>query len=208
MATGWWPISAPVPSLSEELRDWLARPGGHTVGGLIDLFGEKSFAILFVILLGVPALPLPTGGVTHVFEVISVLLAAQLVVGRDDIWLPQKWRRLELAGDKQKRFLAGLMKLIGRLERLSRPRFRFLFGSRVSNSVFGLVVIAASVAAFVAPPFTGLDTLPALGAVLISLAVLLEDVIFLAVGLVVLVAGVFLEIFLGKAAVDAIGSLF
>ena len=69
-------------------------------------------------------------------------------------------------------------------------------------------MIAASVAAFVAPPFTGLDTLPALGAVLISLAVLLEDVIFLAVGLVVLVAGVFLEIFLGKAAVDAIGSLF
>ena len=37
-----------------------------------------------MILLGVPALPLPTGGVTHVFEVITVLLAAQLVVGRDD----------------------------------------------------------------------------------------------------------------------------
>ena len=76
-----------------------------------------------MILLGVPALPLPTGGVTHVFEVITVLLAAQLVVGRDAIWLPRKWCRLELAGDKQQKFLAGLMKLIGRLERLSKPRF-------------------------------------------------------------------------------------
>ncbi len=161
-----------------------------------------------MILLGVPALPLPTGGVTHVFEVIAVLLAAQLVVGRDAIWLPRRWCRLELAGDKQQKFIAGLMKLIGRLERLSKPRFTFLFGSRLSNSVFGLVVIAASVAAFLAPPFTGLDTLPALGAVLISLAVLLEDVIFLVVGLVVLAAGVLLEIFLGKAAINAIGDLF
>ena len=63
-------------------------------------------------------------------------------------------------------------------------------------------------AAFVAPPFTGLDTLPALGGVLISLAVLLEDVIVLVVGLIVLAAGVLLEIFLGKAAVDAISGLF
>ena len=60
-----------------------------------------------MILLGVPALPLPTGGVTHVFEVVSVLLAAQLVVGRDEIWLPQKWRRLELAGNRQQRSSPG-----------------------------------------------------------------------------------------------------
>ena len=161
-----------------------------------------------MLLLGVPALPLPTGGVTHVFEVITVLLAAQLVVGRDAIWLPQKWRRLELAGPRQQRFLAGLMKLIGRLERLSKPRFTFLFGSRLSNAVFGLIVIAGSVAAFVAPPFTGLDTLPALGAVLISLAVLFEDFIILVAGVVVLAAGVVLEIVLGKAAINAIGDLF
>ena len=65
---------------------------------LVELFEEKSFAILFVLLLGVPALPLPTGGATHVFEIIAVLLAAQLIAGRDQIWLPQRWRGLELAG--------------------------------------------------------------------------------------------------------------
>ena len=70
-------------------------------------------------------------------------------------------------------------------------------------------MIGSSVAAFVAPPFTGLDTLPALGGVLISLAVLLEDfIILVVVGLVVLAAGVLLEVFLGKAAIDAIGGLF
>jgi len=62
--------------------------------------------------------------------------------------------------------------------------------------------------AFFAPPFTGLDTLPALGVVLLSLGVLLEDFFIVVVGLVVGCAGVLLELVLGRAAVHGIGSLF
>jgi hypothetical protein len=32
--------------------------------------------------------------------------------GRDRIWLPERWRRLELTGSKRERFLTGLMKLL------------------------------------------------------------------------------------------------
>src|SRR3954471_14355029 len=188
------------PKVSDELDRWLKGDGDKTLGGLIELFEEKAFALLFVLLLGVPALPLPTGGATHVFEIIAVLLALQLIAGRDEIWLPKRWRKLELAGKNKERFLAGLMKFIRRLERFSKPRFTFLFGSRVSNAVFGVLVIAGCVGAFLAPPFTGLDTLPALGTVLLSLAVLLEDVIVAIVGIVLLGGGVVLEIVLGTAA--------
>ena len=196
------------PKVSEELDRWLKSDGDKTLGGLIELFGEKAFALLFVLLLGVPALPLPTGGATHVFEVIAVLLALQLIVGRDEIWLPQRWRKLELAGKNKERFLAGLMKMIRRLERFSKPRFTFLFGSRVSNAVFGVLVIGGAAGAFFAPPFTGLDTLPALGVVLLSLGVLLEDFLIVVLGIVVGGAGVLLEVALGKAAIKGIGSLF
>ena len=72
----------PTPKVSDELERWLNGDGRKTVGGLIELFEEKCFALLFVLLLGVPALPLPTGGVTHVFEILAVLLALQLIVGR------------------------------------------------------------------------------------------------------------------------------
>jgi hypothetical protein len=197
-----------VHSVSRELEGWLQSDGEKTLGSLVELFEEKSFAILFVLLLGVPALPLPTGGATHVFEIIAVLLAVQLIAGRDHIWLPERWRRLELAGPRQRRFIAGLMKMIRRLERLSRPRLRFLFDHRLSNIVFGLLVIAGCAGAFLAPPFTGLDTLPALGVVLLSLGVLLEDFLLVVLGVAVGIAGVFLEIVLGKAAVKGIGSLF
>jgi hypothetical protein len=194
-------------TVSDQLEGWLNGDGEKTLATLIELFEEKSFAILFVVLLGVPALPLPTGGATHVFEIVAVLLAAQLIAGRDVIWLPQRWRTLQLAGERQQRFLAALMRLIRRLERISRPRLRFLFDHRLSNIIFGLLVIAGCLGAFFAPPFTGLDTLPALGVVLLSLAVLLEDTALVAAALVVGIAGIVLEIVLGTAAINGLGHI-
>jgi hypothetical protein len=197
----------PAAGVSDELERWLASDGEKTLGSLIELFEQKSFAILFVVLLGVPALPLPTGGATHVFEIIAMLLALELIVGREEIWLPQRWRRLELAGERQQRFITALMKVIRWLERFSRPRLSSLFDHRLSNIVFGLLVIGGSLAAFVAPPFTGLDTLPALGVVLLSLGVLLEDFLVVLAALVVAAAGILLEVILGSAALGGIEKL-
>jgi hypothetical protein len=193
--------------VSEDLERWLADDGKRTLGSLIELFKEKSFALLFVLLLGVPALPLPTGGATHVFEIIAVLLALELIVGREQIWLPQRWCALELAGARQQRFIRGLMRMIRRLERISKPRMRFLFEHRLSSILFGTLVIAGSAGAFFAPPFTGLDTLPALGVVLLALGVLLEDILVVLVAVTVGAAGVVLEIVLGAAAIHGIGSI-
>lgn len=195
-----------LPSVGDELEAWLDGDGPHTLGEMIDVFGERAFAIVFVLLMGVPALPVPTGGATHVFEVIVVLLALQLVAGRDEIWLPERWRAREVSHDG--RFVRSLLRLIRRMERLSRPRLRGLFGRRVTNAAFGLVVAGGAIAAFFAPPFTGLDTLPALGVVIVSLGVLLEDFLLVAVGLVVGVAGVVLEVVAGSAALQGLRSLF
>jgi hypothetical protein len=201
------PGSGP-PRVSDELERWLNEDSPRSLGSLIDLFGPKSFALVFVLLMGVPALPLPTGGATHVFEIITVLLALQLVVGRDEIWLPERWCKLEFGGPRQQRFVLTLVRMIRRLERISRPRLRFAFNHRLSSIVFGLLVVGLTVAAFVAPPFTGLDTLPALGVVLISLSVLLEDIALAIIGLVVGAIGVILEIFLGAALINGVSNLF
>ena len=202
------PLDTAQRPVSEQLEDWLSGAGDRTLGSLIELFEEKSFAVLFVFLLGVPALPVPTGGATHVFEVIAVLLALQLIAGRDEIWLPARWKARELAGERQQRFVTALMRMIGRLERIARPRLRFAFGHRLTNVVFGLLVIGGSAGAFFAPPFTGLDTLPALGVVLLSLGVLMEDFLVVVVALVVGVSGVLLEVVLGGAAIKGLERLF
>jgi hypothetical protein len=199
------PAPAGQPAFSDQLEQWLTESKEKTLGSLVDVFGKRSFATMFVILLVPSALPLPTGGATHVFEVVAVLLALQLVADRDELWLPRRWRQVSLAGTSQERFVRTLMGLVRRLERSSRPRFDSLFGHRASNVVFGLLVIGGTLGAFLAPPFTGLDTLPSLGVVLISLGVILEDIVVVAVGVVFGVAGIVLEVLLWSVAVHAIG---
>jgi hypothetical protein len=82
-----------------------------------------------------------------------------------------------------------------------------LFEYRASNVVFGGLVLAGSLAAFLAPPFTGLDTLPALGVVLVSVGVLLEDIVIVLVGMAIGAIGVVLEIVVGSAVVRGLSDL-
>jgi hypothetical protein len=195
-------------TVSDQIEAWSNSDGSKTLGSLIEVFEEKSFAIIFVLLLGVPALPIPTGGATHVFELIAMLLALQLIVGRDKVWLPARWQRMKLEGKNREKFVRALLKSIRFLERFSRPRLAWLFNHRASNAVFGVLVLLLAIGAFVAPPFSGLDTLPALGAVLISLSVLLEDILLLVIGIAVGAGGVVLEVVLGKAAFNGVKGLF
>jgi hypothetical protein len=191
--------------VSDELEAWLDGDAEKTIGDLVDVFDKRAFALVFVILMGVPALPLPTGGATHVFEVITVLLALELIAGRAEVWLPRRWRARQV--DTDGRFIRTLLRAIRRVERLSTNRFSFLFGHWLSNVVFGLVVAIGATAAFLAPPFTGLDTLPALGVVLVSLGVLLVDFVFVMAGVVVMAGGVLLELVVGSAALKGLGRL-
>jgi hypothetical protein len=193
--------------LSDSLERWLQSPEPKTIGSLVEVFGQKSFAVLFVLLLAVPALPLPTGGVTHVFEVIAMLLALELIIGRREVWLPERWCRRELGEGTQKRGEL-LVRRIRWLERHSHARLGFVLEHRLSGVVFGVVVLILALAAFLAPPFTGLDTLPSLGVVLISLGVLLEDPLLGIAGAAIGAAGVIIAIVLGRAAIEAVRSLF
>jgi hypothetical protein len=202
-------MNEPAPAkVSDQLEGWLKGDSDKTLGGLIDSFGEGSFALVFVLLMAVPALPLPTGGVTHVFEGVVMLLALELIVGRRTVWLPERWRRLELTGARQEKFIATLLRRIRSLERFSRPRGRWLFGHRLSGSAFGLAVLGLALAAFLAPPFSGLDTLPSIGVVVLTLGYLLADVVLVSVGAVIGVLGVGSVIFLANIAVKAFKSVF
>ena len=69
-------------------------------------------------------------------------------------------------------------------------------------------MIAGSLGAFLAVPFSGLDTLPALGVVLVSLGVLFEDFLLAVTGALVGLAGLILEILVGWAALKGLGELF
>ena len=188
-----------APMVSDELEQWLGSDQPKTLGNIVGLFGARSFALVFVLLMALPALPLPTGGATHVVELVTMLVALQLVVGRRRIWLPARWRRLQLAGPSREKLLPVLLRRIRWLERFSRPRAGWLFDHVAAASVFGLLVFGLTLSAFLAPPFSGLDTLPSLGVVVIGLGVLTRDLLLTLIGALLGAIGV--------ATILAIGNL-
>lgn len=177
------------------------------MSNLMDAFGQKSFAICFVLLMAISALPLPTGGVTHVFEIINMLLAAQYAIGMDHIWLPRRWQNLKISPSGQKA-VDMITRRVRWVERFSRPRLAALMKTRLGTGLIGLAVLLLTLAAFLSPPFSGLDTLPSLGVVIIGLAIIFEDGLILLGGLLVGIFGVFLEVALGDLVTHWVRSLF
>lgn len=192
---------------SDELERWLRSDESKTLRALGDVFEEKSFAATILLLMFLPALPVPTGGVTHVFEAITVVLAAQMLIGRRTIWLPDRWARRELGATVTGRAIPFIIRWVRRVERYSRPRGAFLFQQRLMLPVFGLIFMALAVAAALAPPFSGLDTLPAMGAIAVALAIIFEDVLLLVLGFVLGTTGVVLIVTVGAALFHGIRSV-
>ena len=185
--------------VSAELEEWLGSDRKKTIADLLDTFGPRSFAILFIVLMALPALPLPTGAVSHVLEVVTMLLALELIIGRTEVWVPKRFQDRELKGLSNEKFRNILLKRIRWFEKFSRPRMADLLEHRLTGVVFGVAVFGFSLTAFLAPPFSGLDTLPAIGVVVLSLGVLLGDIVIAGSGLGIGAVGMALVIGLGKA---------
>jgi hypothetical protein len=185
--------------VSAELEEWFEADRKKTIGDLLDTFGPRSFAILFIVLMALPALPLPTGAVSHVLEILTMLLALELLIGRTDVWIPKRFHGRELKGLSNPKFRNTLLKRIRWFEKFSKPRMAELLEKRLTGVVIGAAVFALALTAFLAPPFSGLDTLPSLGAVILSLGVLLGDIVIAGVGLGIGAGGVAVVIGLGKA---------
>jgi hypothetical protein len=190
------------PRLSDQLEAWMSTDRRKTIGDLVETFGPGSFAILFVILMAFPSLPLPTGGVSHVLEVVTMLLALELIAGRRQVWIPRRWQDKEMKGVTGPKFSGALLRRIRWFERRSRPRLATVLDLRLTRSFFGATVFGLALTAFLAPPFSGLDTLPSLGVVVLSLGVLLRDVVIATVGAAIGALGVVVVVGLGRAIVS------
>lgn len=197
----------PGEPFSGQLERWLRSDETKTLGALGEVFAEKSFAVTILLLMFVPALPLPTGGISHVFEAITVVLAAQLLLGRRTIWLPERWQQRELGPATTAKGIPLMIRWIRRVERFSQPRGAWLFEQGWMLRLLGLLMIGLATAAALAPPFSGLDTLPSLGAVAVALAMILEDVVVLAIGILLGAGGIVLILTIGAAIVRVLRNL-
>lgn len=164
--------------------------------------------MLILLLMFLPALPLPTGGLTHIVEIIALLLTLELVFGRRRAWLPRRWQTFRLSKMSQPKAIELIMRCVRWLQRFSRPRLAGTLRQGWFLRLTGCLTFIFILTAFSAPPFSGLDTLPSLGVVFIMLSLLLEDIVIYLLGVIIAIIGVALVVATGVAFVQAFKLFF
>jgi hypothetical protein len=184
-------------AFSSQLDEWVRSKSPKTFGHLSEVFGKSSFATIFIICMALPATPIPTGGITHVLEAGVMIVALETILGLKTLWLPKWLSRRTLPAVVIKK---GLPKFIGYLRWLeshSRVRGEKFMNHPMTERFAGLAVLAFTIGAFFAVPFSNLDTLVSVGAVVLSLGLVLNDVAYFIAGLLIGIVGLILEITVG-----------
>lgn len=159
----------------------VAGPQGLTLREVRDHLDERAYGLM-ILILSVPCLVPALYGVPQIVGVPIVLLAGQLLMGRDEPWLPDAIlnRRIPRAWlERMARFADRRMRWS---ERLSRPRLRGLASGVGERFAAGFMILAT---ATIVLPMT--NTIPSVALVLLAVGIIQRDGLFVALGTMVAV---------------------
>ncbi len=151
-----------------------------TLGTVLDRISEKGFGLLLLCLALPSALPIPAPGYSTPFGVLIVLVAVQMVAGRQTVWLPEKARRRLLPGTFRLKMVAAASGFLRKTEHLIRPRWP-LFTGRNASRLLGLLVLLMGLLMILPIPLT--NTAPAMVIFLIGVGLSQRDGLLCSLGL-------------------------
>lgn len=163
------------------------------IGDVLDKFGNRSFAPVMLILALFELTPIgAVPGVPSFLAFCIALIAIQLILGRDHIWVPDWIENRSASSDKISKAVEKLEGVADRIDSVSKERLEYLTRG-VALRIAGLVILALCVAVAPLEVLPWGSTVPMMAISVTSLAIMVRD------GLAMLVSWVF--------ATSAIGGL-
>jgi hypothetical protein len=167
---------------------------------LVEALGDRAFGLLILIF----ALPNAVGlgtipGLSTIFGVPQMFIAAQMALGWHKPWLPDWVLDKSLARADFLKMVDKSLPYLQRAEKLLRPRWAFM-SSYLAERCLGLVFLV--MATIVALPIPGGNWPPAVAMAFIAIGLVERDGLYIIIGLVVAVIAMILAsaIVLGGAA--------
>lgn len=157
-----------------------------SVGDIVRSLGENSLTpnLIFVAL----AVVSPLSGIPLFSSICGIsiaLISAQMLVGRDHLWLPGFVMRRQVESDRLTGAIRALRRPARWLDRVSRPRLRGLVTGPVRKLTQALCVLCGMTMPFLeVVPFT--STLLGIVVSLMAFGMLARDGLFTALGLTAL----------------------
>ncbi len=168
-------------ALVQALAD-ASGPDGLTLDEIRDRLDERGFGLL-ILILSIPCLVPALYGVPQIIGIPIILLAAQMLVGRKEPWLPRALlsRRVPRAWlDRMADFAAKRMAWV---ERLARPRLT-AFATGLGERIAAVFMILATLT--IVLPMT--NTVPSVALALMAGGLILRDGLFVLFGMAVATA--------------------
>jgi hypothetical protein len=185
------PLSHEDPRLeharaSDILRTLADGHSGETIsiGQMMDAFGERAFGLLMIVFCLPNLIPAP--GIGSLFGIPLMLIALQMALGRPKPWLPKAIEAKTLTRETFVKMVGAVEPRMRKVEAVLKPRWTFLF-SGTMDRVIGAFAILCAISIII--PFPGTNFPPAVGLILISLAVTQEDGVYLWLGAIIATAG-------------------
>lgn len=129
------------------------------LGELVNAFGERGFGALMLLLGLISALIGALPGTTTILGVPIFLIALQLVIRGDQLWLPRWALKRSIDRETYRNAIAKALKPLRSVERLSRPRLSIMT-SELSEILIGLACIL--LCAILVLPIPGGNLVPSL----------------------------------------------
>lgn len=184
------------------------KEGGPSIGEITEAVGEKGFGLVLMVLSLPSALPIPAPGYSTPFGIVIGLIALQMMLGRQTLWIPSRLKIVRIKPSLAQRMLGTAAKFLRKIERFIRPRQRWI---RTRTGQAGLATIIFVMACLMILPIPLTNTFPAMVIFLIGIGLSEEDgllaIAAFAVGLlaVALYAGIiYLLLTQGPEAIEGI----
>ena len=171
--------------LSDDLRDVLRSAAGRdvTLEELEHKLQGRGFA-LFILLLSIPfCFPIPLPGLSIGFGIVIMLLGIRITLGRKPK-LPDFVLHKEIKYKTLERIVKLGLKLCERMEKIARPRMRFLRDHPNAVKLIGIGLASGGIQLLLPiPPIVPLsNTIPAISVVLLTVGLIERDGAFVLCG--------------------------
>ncbi|MEM8504338.1 MAG: exopolysaccharide biosynthesis protein [Cyanobacteria bacterium P01_D01_bin.1] len=160
-------------NFSSQLSDSASQSKEVTLDEILSIAGERAFGFLFVLLSLPSALPIPAPGYSTPFGVLMFLLAAQLIVGREQPWFPESFRKRGFERSQIQALLHKGIPWLEKIEMVAKPRMTHVCTSRSGQMMIGIAIALMSISMMIPIPLT--NTLPAIGIFVTGFGLLDDD---------------------------------
>lgn len=189
--------SAPMPpdlvSLSAVLESRAGALDSEriSIGEVLKLLDDRSIWALLLLLALPMALPIPAPGLSVPFGACMILVSVQLAIGREHAWIPARLARRSMQVPAFTRMVRAVLPTLRRLEKIVRPRKRWLAGDWMRIPVGVACLILALI---ITLPIPLGHVVPGTAISLFALGMMERDGITVWAGLATALAGIALVI--------------